>query len=156
MATINDIQQAQKEITVDYPISEVKQAINLVFETLPSKYTKRESGANEMLGIYHFPVQNNLNPAIIDLSLSEIGENKTKIQSSIVNAGGSINSTSTLSGLLYNYLDNLSKALTGSLVVEIEEEKTKKKSKKKSKKKGCLWAILIWIAVTIIGAILVQ
>jgi hypothetical protein len=140
MSTIDSIQQAQREITVDFPITKVKEAINLVFEKISSKYTKRADSVNDIMSTYHFPVQNKLNPAIIDMTLSELDNGKTKISISISNAGGSKSSNSILSGIMSDYLNILSKALVGDI-------ETFDNIQKKSSDSGCVWIIVVIVVI---------
>lgn len=109
-AQISSLQKAEKEIVVNYPIHEVKSAIMLLFEKFPSKYILRKNDINEVFNTYHFPISNNLNPAIADMTLTEDGE-RTKIQLTITNAYGALSSNSILFGILNDYLLVLGKVL---------------------------------------------
>lgn len=107
---VSSIQQAEKEIVINFPINEVKSTIMLMFKKFPSKYILRENDINEVFNTYHFPISNNLNPAIADITLMEDGE-KTKIHMTVTNAYGSLSSNSILSGILNDYLLVLGKIL---------------------------------------------
>jgi hypothetical protein len=111
--TVNTIQKAERQITVDFSLDEVKKAILIVFENRPSKYMKRDDTINEVFNTYHFPISNNLNPAICDITLNVVSEKKTEVNVVVTNTYGAISSNSILSGILHDYLDVLGKALQG-------------------------------------------
>lgn len=134
--TISSLQKAEREITIDFSIDQVKSAIMTLFEKFPSKYMLRKNDINEVFNTYHFPVSNNLNPAIFDITLEAIDLNKTKIKVTVTNVGGSISSNSVLSGMLSDYLLVLSKVLSGDNMESIKET---------VKNSGCMVLILVGI-----------
>lgn len=134
--TVSSLQKAQREITIDFPIVQVKSAIMTLFEKFPSKYMLRKNDINEVFNTYHFPVSNNLNPAIFDITLEAVDETKTKINVTVTNVGGSISSNSVLSGMLSDYLLVLSKVLSGDSMESIQET---------VKNTGCMVLILVGI-----------
>lgn len=66
---VSSLQKAEKEIIIDFQIDKVKAAIMEMFTKFPSQYVLRKNDINEVLNTYHFPVMNNLNPAIADMTL---------------------------------------------------------------------------------------
>lgn len=117
---ISSLQKAEREIVINYPLNEVKKAIMFVFEKFPSKYILRKNDINNVFNTYHFPISNNLNPAIADMTLTEEGD-KTKIQITITNAYGSLSSTSILFGILNDYLLVLGKVLNKESMEDIAQ-----------------------------------
>lgn len=134
--TVSSLQKAEREIIIDFSIDQVKSAIMTLFEKFPSKYMLRKNDINEVFNTYHFPVSNNLNPAIFDITLEAIDLNKTKIKVTVTNVGGSISSNSVLSGMLSDYLLVLSKVLSGDNMESIKET---------VKNSGCMVLILVGI-----------
>jgi hypothetical protein len=133
----SSLQKAEKELIVNFSISEVKAAIMSMFDKFPSKYILRKNDINEVFNTYHFPISNNLNPAIADITLSEIEEGKTKIQMTVTNAYGSVSSNSILAGIISDYLLVLGKVLSGEKMEDIEQT---------VKNSGCMVTIIILIA----------
>lgn len=139
MTTINTIQSADKVLEIDYPIDKVKLAIMNLFKAYPSKYILRKNDINEEFNTYHFPISNNLNPAIMDITLKSISPDKTEIKLVVTNAYGSLSSNSILAGILSDYLAILAKSLRG------EVSSTPQNS-------GCLIIFLIFMSSIIASA----
>lgn len=118
--SVSSLQKAERELIVNYSLNEVKTAIMLLFEKFPSKYILRKNDINEVFNTYHFPISNNLNPAIADMTLTEEGD-KTRIQITITNAYGSLSSNSILAGILNDYLLVLGKVLNKESLEEIAQ-----------------------------------
>ena len=118
--SLSTLQKSENEIVIDFAIEDVKKAIMLIFQHFPSKYLLRKNDVNEIFNTYHFPVSKIANPAIIDMSLEQISENKTKIKISVTNAYGSISSNSILAGVSSDYLLILAKVLKGEKIDEIK------------------------------------
>ncbi len=125
--------KAEKTVVVDYPATEVKAAINKVFTIMKSKYAPMKNGVNDIMGTYQFSMQNNLNPAIGDMALESISDNKTKISINVTASYGSVSSNSILASLLNDYLSILTKVLIGE---SIEQEAADAESS------GCIWGII--------------
>lgn len=134
---VNSLQKAEKELVVNFPISEVKNAIMSMFDKFPSKYILRKNDINEVFNTYHFPISNGLNPAIADMTLSEIEEGKTKIQITVTNAYGSISSNSILAGIISDYLLVLGKVLSGEKMEDIKQTVNNS---------GCMVTLILLIA----------
>lgn len=144
------VQIAEREITVDFPISKVKESIMYLFEKYPSKYPLRKNDINEVFNTYHFPVIELVNPAIIDLALENIEGVKTKIKMTVKNTSGSSSSNTTLSGVANDYLNVLSKVLVG------ESDDIISQAVKESKSTGCMILLLFGLAsATLMSFILI-
>lgn len=138
---VDTLQKAEKEIIIDFNIDNVKSSIMGMFRLFPSKYILRKNDINEVFNTYHFPISNNLNPAIADLSLQRVDDNKTKITLVITNAYGAISSNSILFGIANDYLLVLGKILNGDNIDEIKEV---------VKNTGCMVFLLIGAASLIL------
>lgn len=134
---VSSLQKAEKEIIIDFPIDRVKTAIMEMFTKFPSKYILRKNDINEVFNTYHFPIMNNLNPAIADMTLQAMDDGKTKISLAITNAYGSLSSNSILAGIANDYLLVLGKVLTGESVEKIKQSVGNS---------GCMIFLLISIA----------
>lgn len=139
MSIAGTIQRGHQEITIDFPLPEVKQAIMKVFENFPSKYKLRKNDINEVFNTYHFPVMNGINPAILDITLKDEGAAKTIISITATNATGSFGSNSILEGHIQDYLLVLGKILTGEPIEEV---------KKNVNTSGCMVFILLGIVIS--------
>lgn len=135
--TLSTLQKAEKEITVDFPIEKVKEAIMTLFNKFPSKYMLRKNDINEAFNTYHFPISNGLNPVIVDMSLEKVSDDKTKISISVTNAYGAVSSNSILAGQLSDYLLVLGKVLSGESVEDIKET---------VKNSGCMLLLLVGLS----------
>jgi hypothetical protein len=133
---ISSLQKAEKEVIVNFPIDSVKASIMLMFKKFPGKYILRENDINEVFNTYHFPISNNLNPAIVDMVLTEVETGKTKISISVTNAYGSLSSNSILAGIANDYLLVLGKVLSGESMDSVKQT---------VKNSGCLVIMCIGI-----------
>lgn len=97
------LQKAEKTVVVDYPSGDIKIAIGKLFTVLSAKYNPMKNGVNDVMGTYQFSIQNNLNPAICDVSIEALSDVKTKITLVVTAAYGSMASNSILAGLLNDY-----------------------------------------------------
>lgn len=120
VSNVSSLQKAERELVVNFPIKEVQDAMMFLFEKFPGKYILRKNDINEVFKTYHFPISNNLNPAIADIVLTDEG-NKTKIHMTVTNAAGALSSNSILSGLLNDYLVVLGKVLNKESIEEITQ-----------------------------------
>ncbi|MDO8896365.1 MAG: hypothetical protein Q7V19_01850 [Bacteroidales bacterium] len=137
MSLAGTIQRGQKEITIDYPITEVKDAIMKIFKDLPGKYVLRKNDINEVFNTYHFPVMSGINPVIIDMSLKNNDGKTTTITITASNATGSFGSNSILEGHIQDYLLVLGKVLSNEQIEDV---------KKAINTSGCM--VLVLFAMT--------
>lgn len=137
----NTLQFSEKQVIIDFSIKEVHESILSMFKHFPNKYILRENDINDVFYTYHFPISNNINPSIADISLEEISENKTKIKIKVSNAYGSQSSISILEGVAHDYLNVLSKMLKKE-DIEIIKQTTNAGT-------GCMVVALIFIISTI-------
>lgn len=105
--SVNTLQKAEKKLVIDYSIEEAKKAILIVFNTNVGKFTVWNDTINDAFNTYHFGMANNINPAIIDISLSKVEDKKTEINISVTNTYGARSSNSVLEGVLNRYLQLL-------------------------------------------------
>lgn len=131
------LQKAERELIIDFPISKVKEAIMFLFQKYPKKYLLRKNDINEVFNTYHFPIVELVNPAIADIALEDIEGIKTKVKLTISNTAGSSSSNTTLNGIANDYLNVLSKVLSG------ENEDIINQAVKESKSTGCMIALLV-------------
>lgn len=131
---ISSLQKAEKEVIVNFSLDQVKASIMLMFKKFPGKYILRENDINEVFNTYHFPISNNLNPAIVDMVLTEVDAGKTKISISVTNAYGSLSSNSILAGIANDYLLVLGKVLSGESIESVKQS---------VKSSGCLVIMVI-------------
>lgn len=136
----NTLQFSEKEIIIDYSRKDVHESIMSMFKHFPNKYMLRENDINDVFYTYHFPISNNINPSIADISLEEISEDKTKIKIKVSNAYGSQSSISILEGVAHDYLNVLSKMLKKEDIENIKQTT--------NAGKGCLLIALIFIIST--------
>ena len=141
------LQKAEKTVVVDYPSGDIKIAIGKLFTVLSAKYNPMKNGVNDVMGTYQFSIQNNLNPAICDVSIEALSDVKTKITLVVTAAYGSMASNSILAGLLNDYLAALTKSITGE---SLEQEEQKASSD------GCIWGIIIGMMLIIALAVLMS
>ncbi len=137
----NTLQFSEKEVIIDFSKKEVHESILSMFKHFPNKYILRENDINDVFYTYHFPISNNINPSIADISLEEISENKTKIKIKVSNAYGSQSSISILEGVAHDYLNVLSKMLKKE-DIEIIKQTTNAGT-------GCMVVALIFIISSI-------
>ena len=145
--TVSSLQKAEKVITIDFPIEQVKAAIMEMFKQFPSKYILRKNDINEVFNTYHFPISNNINPGIADITLEDIEGKKTKITLVVTNTYGAVSSNSILAGLASDYLLVLSKVLTGESIESIKET---------VKNKGCMIILLVGAATLSLMSFILQ
>lgn len=145
---VSSLQKAEREIVINYPLNEVKAAIMLLFEKFPSKYMLQENDINEVFNTYHFPISNNLNPAIADIALTEEGD-KTRIQITVTNAYGSLSSNSILAGILSDYLLVLGKVLNKESLEDISQTVNRS-----SVNSGCLILLLVGLGLLVLYVLL--
>lgn len=145
---VSSLQKAEREIVINYPLNEVKAAIMLLFEKFPSKYMLQENDINEVFSTYHFPISNNLNPAIADIALTEEGD-KTRIQITVTNAYGSLSSNSILAGILSDYLLVLGKVLNKESLEDISQTVNRS-----SVNSGCLILLLVGLGLLVLYVLL--
>lgn len=145
---VSSLQKAEREIVINYPLNEVKAAIMLLFEKFPSKYMLQENDINEVFNTYHFPISNNLNPAIADIALTEEGD-KTRIQITVTNAYGSLSSNSILAGILSDYLLVLGKVLNKESLEDISQTVNRS-----SVNSGCLILFLVGLGLLVLYVLL--
>lgn len=145
---VSSLQKAEREIVINYPLNEVKAAIMLLFEKFPSKYMLQENDINEVFNTYHFPISNNLNPAIADIALTEEGD-KTRIQITVTNAYGSLSSNSILVGILSDYLLVLGKVLNKESLEDISQTVNRS-----SVNSGCLILLLVGLGLLVLYVLL--
>lgn len=131
---ISSLQKAEKEVIVNFSLDQVKASVMLMFKKFPGKYILRENDINEVFNTYHFPISNNLNPAIVDMVLTEVDAGKTKISISVTNAYGSLSSNSILAGIANDYLLVLGKVLSGESIESVKQS---------VKSSGCLVIMVI-------------
>lgn len=134
------VQKAEKEVTINFPIGEVKAAVMQMFTNFPDKYLMRKNDINEVFNTYHFPVVDIIKPGIVDMVLEDVGGEKTKIIMTVTNPHGSSSSNSILAGIANDYLLVLSKVLTGESEENIKETV-------KSSGSGCMLWLLIGISL---------
>lgn len=145
---VSSLQKAERKIVINYPLNEVKAAIMLLFEKFPSKYMLQENDINEVFNTYHFPISNNLNPAIADIALTEEGD-KTRIQITVTNAYGSLSSNSILVGILSDYLLVLGKVLNKESLEDIAQTVNRS-----SVNSGCLILFLVGLGLLVLYVLL--
>lgn len=119
---ISSLQKAEKVITINFPITDVKSAVMVIFSKLPGKYMLRGGDINEVFNTYQFPISNYLNPAIANLSLQEADNNKTTITLIITNSVGALSSNSILESMANEYLHVLGRVLTNEDIEPVEKK----------------------------------
>ena len=107
------LELVSREITIDFPIEQVKSAMKEIFDRKPGTYQVRPKDINDVFNTYHFAIAKGLQCGIVDITLTKTDNVKTTISCKISNAYGAIASNSILSGLLNDYLNVLAKVLTG-------------------------------------------
>lgn len=128
------MQKSEKEITIEFPISKVKDAVMQVFDKLPNRYKLRKDDINEVFNTYRFPATSALYPGMIDLSLQDVDGDKTKVNITVTALHGSVSSNTTLNSVLNEYLLVLGKILSGESDEVIKEP---------IKQTGCMVFLLI-------------
>lgn len=147
MSVLSSLQKAEKEITIEFPINKVKEAVMQVFKKLPNRYLLRKEDINETFNTYRFPATNALYPGMIDLTLQDIDGVKTKVILTATALHGSVSSNTTLSRVLSDYLSVLGKILSGEPDEVIKEP---------IKQTGCMVFLLIGLgAATLMSFILI-
>jgi len=128
-------QTAQKSISIDNPIDHVKSAISDVLSLPAGRYVV--STKNDAFGIYQFSLMDGLQACIIDLAVGVEGE-RSKIDISVVPAGGSTITTARMTTHLNEFLNVLSKRLAG--------EEITAKSLKQMTSSGCMVIVAVIIS----------
>jgi hypothetical protein len=106
-------QAPRRELELNYSIEKIRDAIKQVCRL--GGYNILE--ANDTLGIYRISIAKNLATGIMNITVSKIDDGKTKCIFEIFNTSGGSAQPATLSRLQDGYLENLSKYLDGSLVI---------------------------------------
>lgn len=137
--SVNTIQKAENKLVVTYSLEDVKKAILIVFNNNVGKFVLWKDTINDAFNTYHFGMSNNVNPAIIDITLLKIEDTKTEINIAVTNSYGARSSNSILAGLLNNYLQLLGQVLQkGVSNIEVKNNPIPQSS-------GCLVVALILI-----------
>lgn len=117
---ITTAQKAQRELTIEKSIDEMKTAIEYVFTHAGNKYNIDANGRSDMFNTYHFAIQNGPNPALMDITMSEVEGGKTKMQMVCTAAYGSISSNSVLENHISEYLVILERAFKGEDLSDVK------------------------------------
>lgn len=131
----NDLAEYTKDIEVNYPIEKIKDAIK---ETYSIKEAKIQQVLNEQDEFNSFTLArlSKLRANHIEINLSSIDENKTKMNFKTVNAGSKA-TTSILGNETNDYINVLLKTLKGEIKANKPEAKVGKS--------GCSIVLLLFV-----------
>jgi hypothetical protein len=133
-------QNPSKELQINYPISQVKEKIEAVINAGKSsgyKYLDK----NDAFNTYRIAIVSGIFVGIMNVTLTEIDENKIQWKSEIMNASGGNAQPAVLSRLQDDFLNILSKGLIGEdITIDLV----------KSNKSGCLGFIVLFVSVSTI------
>lgn len=135
-----DIQKAEQEVTIDFPIGKVKESIVQVSKEL-TKYTLKEDGTNEIFNTYQIHSIDGLSGYNFNIGLSSPEENKTTVKISVSNIG-TATSNAILAGQITDYFNVLSKVLSGVQLTKLD-------NKSSSGGIGGVIVIVVFIAICI-------
>lgn len=67
-------------ITFDFPLNQVKDAINFLLQMFPQYFIAKKNGINNVLGTYVFDRPKGVDTPTIRMTVSSIDNNKTKVE----------------------------------------------------------------------------
>lgn len=118
--TISTLQKAEKDLTVDFGVDKVKEAMQFLFTNFGDTYklNNKIEGFNQ----YEFTYYDGILIILFSVSLSAVEGDKTRLQISNTNATGGTSSNAILAGKIAEFLTVLSKVLAGATKEEIKKE----------------------------------
>lgn len=136
-----DLIKVENSATISHSKSKVISDIKELCKLSNSKYTLSEE--NETFGTLKISILNGLFVVIMNISISEVGENITKFSVEAHNASGSKATQAMVSGMVNDFLKLMDMKLKG-------EEVTAETVKSTAGGSGIIWFVIVIIASILI------
>jgi hypothetical protein len=143
-------QNPTKELQINFPISQVKEKIEAVI-TAGKSWGYKCLDKNDAFNTYRIAIDIEI---ILNVTLTEIDENKIQWKSEIMNASGRNSQPDVLSRLQDDFLNTLSKGLMGEdITIELVDQLQLSAISRdldllKANKSGCLGMIVLFVSVS--------